>query len=41
MNGFYVNVSDLTNRNTLLAGKILQLRQVVSTRMEKQMHQPT
>ncbi len=41
MNGYYVNVSDLTDRNTLLAGKILQLRQAVSTGMEKQMHQPT
>ncbi len=41
MNGYYVNVSDLTDRNPLLAGKILQLRQAVSTGMEKQMHQPT
>ena len=41
MNGYYVNVSDLTDRNPPLAGKILQLRQAVSTGMEKQMHQPT
>lgn len=41
MNGYYVNVSDLTDRNTLLAGKVLQLREAVSTGMEKQIHQPT
>jgi len=35
MNGFYVNVSDLVGRNTLLGGKILQLRQVVATGMKK------
>ena len=35
MNGYYVNVYDLTGRNTLLAGKILQLRQAVTTGMQK------
>ena len=35
MNGFYVNVSDLVGRNTLLGGKILQLRRAVATGMQK------
>jgi hypothetical protein len=35
MNGFYANVSDLVGRNTLLGGKILQLRQVVATGVQE------
>jgi len=35
MNGYYVNVSELTGRKTLLADKILQLRQAVSDGMKK------
>lgn len=35
MNGFYVNVSDLIGRNTLLGGKILQLRRAVANGMKK------
>lgn len=35
MNGFYVNVSDLVGRNTLLGGNILQLRRAVANGMQK------
>lgn len=35
MNGYYVNVSDLICRNALLGDKLLQLRQAVSTGMQK------
>ena len=35
VNGYYVNVSDLIGRNALLGDKLLQLRQAVSSGMQK------